>query len=274
LEKTRPRFHFLITYAWADYEEDDFYFLVQELQAGGVEVSYEKIALLPPYHLWDQIANRITDHSTNGWGYLVSPRSLMSDVCRGDLAEAARQALIVRGRSFPLIGMLYKVKAFDVPPALTPSLCVDLSSPAWVQEVKARLEGKPVEKSSVPQTRYVWRVYAGYLGQSSLTAVEIRPRAGEIAFWQVAVPATTKVTQWGCGPTGCGTISEPVNKTIQGRQAEINGVPVAWYGAGDQLSEEVSAYFVFEGDTPGFLCFGFASNQSGKPHAIEVFRLR
>ena len=136
------------------------------------------------------------------------------------------------------------------------------------------MEGKPVEKSSVPQTRYVWRVYAGYNGQSSLTAVEIRPRTGEIAFWQVAAPTTAQVILWGSGPTGCGTISEPIYKTIEGRLAEINGVPVVWYGAGDQISEKVSAYVVFEGDLPDFICFGFASNPSGKAHAIEVFRLR
>ena len=274
MDKTRPQLHFLITYAWADYEEDDFSSLGQELKAGGVVVRFEKIALLPPLHLWDQVAQRVTDHSTNGWGYLVTPHSLMSDVCRGELAEALRRTLAVRGRSFPLIGMLHKVRAHDVPPALIPSLCVDLSSLAWAREVKARLEGKPVEKSSVPQTRYVWRVYAGYHEQLALTAVEIRPRVGEIAFWQVAVPATTQVTLWGCGPAGCGGIREPVNRSIEGRQAAINGVPVTWYGAGDQLSEIVSAYIVFEGDLPDFMCFGFASEPSGKLHAIEVFRLR
>ena len=274
MEKTRPQLHFLITYAWADYEEDDFSSLGQELKAGGVVVGFEKIALIPQVHLWDQVAPRVTNQSMNGWGYLVTPHSLMSDVCRGELAEAVRQALSVRGYSFSLIGMLYKVRAFDVPPALIPALCVDLSSPAWVREVKARLEGKPVEKSSVPKTRYVWRVYSDYNGQPSLTAVEIRPRLGEIAYWQVAIPATSQVTLWGCGPAGCGSIREPINRSIEGRQAAINGVPVAWYGAGDQLSEKVSAYIVFEGDPPDFLCFGFASDPSGKPHAIEVFRLR
>ena len=49
-----------ITYAWADNDEGDFDYLVNQLEDAGVPAIYDKIALVPGQRLWEQIAARIT----------------------------------------------------------------------------------------------------------------------------------------------------------------------------------------------------------------------
>ena len=36
-----------ITYSWADNDEEDFYYLIQELEKAGISALYDKIAFIP-----------------------------------------------------------------------------------------------------------------------------------------------------------------------------------------------------------------------------------
>ena len=44
-----------ITYAWADNDEGDFDYLVEQLEEAGVCATYDKISLVPGQRLWEQI---------------------------------------------------------------------------------------------------------------------------------------------------------------------------------------------------------------------------
>ncbi len=49
-----------ITYTWADNDEGDFDYLVNQLEDAGVPAIYDKIALVPGQRLWEQIAAQIS----------------------------------------------------------------------------------------------------------------------------------------------------------------------------------------------------------------------
>jgi hypothetical protein len=170
--------------------------------------------------------------------------------------------------------LLRGVRIHDVPPALKVRLCVSLPSPNWKEEIKAGLEGRPPETSDVPQTQYVWQVYTGYGGVPTLTAVEVRPRFGEIMFWRFVVPGSASIAQWGYGPSGGGPISGMKTMSIDGGDGDIKGTQVTWFGSGDKLSPGISAYLVFNGELPDFAGFGLASTPRGQPEQLEIFRLK
>jgi hypothetical protein len=271
---TNPRVW--ITYAWKDNEEGDFSYLVQELSAVGVEAKYDRIAIIPGRDLWDQIANEIANGDIDGWAYLITPNSLASEPCREELAYALSRALNTRGRNFPLMGLLHGVRIQDVPPALKVRLCVSLANPNWKEEIKAGIEGRPPQVPSAPQTQYVWRIHQGFGGVAASTAIEVRPRFGEIMYWRFAVPTSASVTSWGHGPSGGGSISGSKSLVVKGGAgALMNGTPINWFGAGDRLSPGISAYVVCNEAVPEFIAFGLASEAHGPPQGqMEVKPLR
>lgn len=263
-----------ITYAWKDNEEGDFSYLVQELSAVGVEAKYDRIAIIPGRDLWDQIANEIANGDIDGWAYLITPNSLASEPCREELAYALSRALNTRGRNFPLIGLLQGVRIQDVPPALRVRLCVSLANPNWKEEIKAGIEGRPPQVPSVPQSKYVWRIHQGFRGLAASTAIEVRPRFGEIMYWRFAVPTSATVASWGHGPSGGGSISG-IKNFLDGGVADLKGTPINWFGAADKLSPGISAYVVFNEAVPEFIAFGLASEAFGPPQGqMEVKPLR
>jgi hypothetical protein len=263
-----------LTYAWADNVQGDFSYLVQELDAAGIVATYDKIAIIPGQKLWEQIASRITKDLINGWGYLITSQSLASEACREELAYALYRTLNSKGDNFPLIGLLHGVRIDDVPPALKVRLCVSLASPTWKEEIKAGLEGRPPIIPAAQQTQYAWQVHNGHKGVPAQTAIEVRPRFGEIMYWRFAVPSSASIMMWGHGPSGGGAISSNSSQVIDGATGEINGTPVKWFGSGDRLSPGISAYLIFNGTVPDFVGFGLATEPFGPPGQMEIFKFR
>ena len=245
---------------------------MQELRVVGVEATYDRIAIVPGQRLWDQIAARITTDPIDGWAYLITSNSLVSEPCREELAYALDRALTTKGGRFPLIGLLHGVRIAEVPPALKVRLCVSLANPNWKEEVKAGLDGRAPVVPDASQTQYVWQIHQCYRGVPTAIAVEVRPRFGEIMYWRFIVPTSASVTQWGHGPSGGGSISWTKLMCVEGGSGNINGTPVTWFGSGDKLSPGISAYVVFNGALPNFVGFSLASDPTGQPGQVEFFR--
>lgn len=263
-----------ITYAWADNAEGDFSFLVQELDTAGITARYDRIALVPGGRLWEQIAARITSDPLSGWAYLVTPRSLESEPCREELAYALDRALSTKGRNFPLIGLLHGgVRIEDVPPALRTRLCVSLASPNWKEEVRAALEGHAPNIQPKPQTRFVWTLHRRYGGRPNASAIEVRPRFGEVTYWRFLVPKTARILGWGWGPAGGGEIAGGKFYSIDGAEANLESEAVTYFGSADKLSPNVSAYVQLQEPLPRFVAFGLVKEQFGPPTDGETFWL-
>ena len=270
-ERNMPRIW--LTYAWVDDNEGDFAYLVQELRESGVDATYDKIALVPGRDPWEQIGNLLTAGDIDGWGYLLTQASLSSEACREELSYALNRALNTRGRQFPLVGLLHGVRVADVPRALRVRLCVSLADPDWRERVKAGLEARPPNLSPEPVTKYVWTTHKSYRSNPRLTAVEVRPRFGEVAYWRIIVPNLSVVTRWGYGPSGGGAISGIQHEVIEGGAGTLQGEDITWFGAGDRLTPGTSAYVVFEGQLPEFIGFGTARDPLGPPEKVEVVPL-
>lgn len=266
----KPRFW--ITYAWMDDETGDFSYLAEQLTSAGVETIYDKKALVRGQRLWDQIAKQITDGPLDGWGYLITPNSLGSEACREELAYALNRALNAKGRDFPIIGLIHDVQIEDLPPALKVRLCVNLRSPDWIEEVKSGLQQRPPQLQEQPQTQFVWRRHDNFGGQQGITAIEIRPRFGEIMYWRLVVPSSASVANWGYGPANGGALVGIQIGAVEGTMT-INSVPARFFGAADRLSSGTSAYIVFSGRLPSFVGFGLASQTFAPPQSIEVMQL-
>lgn len=261
-----------LTYAWVDDAEGDFTFLIQELKRSGVEATYDKVAIVPGRDLWEQIAAHITKGEVDGWGYVLTPQSIESEACHEELAYALNRAVATKGRDFPLIGLLHGVRVNDVPAALRARLCVSLASPDWKEQVRAGLEGRPPKVPMERQTEYVWTVHEEYQGVSGSTAVEVRPRFGEVMYWGFVIPAGCAVARWGHGPSAGGSISGNQTQAVHDGRMDRKGEEAVWFGAADRLSPGTSAYVVFEGPLPDFIDFGEASMAYGEPGRLETFR--
>lgn len=247
-----------ITYAWADNDEGDFDHLVNRLEAGRVPATYDKIALVPGQRLWEQIADQITDGNLAGWAYLITPRSIRSEACCEELAYALDRALRARGERFPLIGLLHGVSIEDVPAALRVRLCVDLSSPTWVEEVRAGLERRAPRRPPSETGDVRVAVHNPYQGDPRLYAVEFRPRFGELRYWRIAYPATLAPTHRATGPAGGGGVGAMLTEFIEGT-VELEGKQMKFFGAGSAITPGTAAYVVFLDENPDFLAFAVAN---------------
>lgn len=262
-----------ITYAWSDAKSGDFPYLVEELKKAGVQAKYDRIALIPGRDLWEQIASQITQGSLDGWAYLMTKESLSSEPCKEELAYALNRAISTKGRDFPLIGLLHGVRIEDVPPALKVRLCVSLASPNWKGEVRAGLLNKPPAQRLEESTRFVWSFHNQFRGNAQRLAIEVRPRFGEVTYWRFAVPAATKVIQFGHGPAGTGALSPMQTMVIEGGTGDINGQPFKWFGAGDKITQGTSAYAIIEGPIPSLVGFSDAADAYGPPLNCEIRQL-
>jgi len=263
-----------ITYSWADNDEGDFDYLIQELEKAGISAIYDKIALVPGRRLWSQIAKRIAEEPLSCWAYLITPQSLSSAPCQEELGYALQRALETRGEEFPLIGLLHQVSIRDVPLALRIRLCINLANPDWVEEVRAATLGRPPRISPQEQSPLVVKIHKNYVGNPNATAVEFRPRFGELTYWRIAFPADgPRPSSWGSGPANGGGISSMKISSIEGKGLELSGIRMDFVGAGNMLSASTSAYVVFESQLPDKLFFGISREPSGTEMGGNVFSI-
>ncbi|MBI3220210.1 MAG: toll/interleukin-1 receptor domain-containing protein [Bacteroidetes bacterium] len=263
-----------ITYAWTDNQEGNFDYLVGQLGAQGIQTRYDRIQLVPGQRLWEQIGARISDNTLRAWAYLITPNSLQSQPCREELEYAVNRAIQTKNNVFPLIGLVTAGVSFnDVPISLRVRLCVSLSSPNWIEEIRAGLELRPPRLIDTPQTMYIYRVTQEFNGTNITTVIEIRPRFNEVHFWRVALPTNCTILNFGVGPANSRQTTGILQMVTQGGTGELNGHQVQVVGAGTVLTPGTSA-FVFINGTPDFVAFGTANEAFGMPTQMEIQNLR
>jgi hypothetical protein len=256
-----------ITYAWADNTDGDFDYLVGALRDAGLTARYDRVALVPGRHLWDQIAYQITESQLSGWAFLVTRSSLASPACREELAYAVHRALATKGDQFPLIGLISGVSIAELPAPLVVRLCVDLRNPQWIEQVRAAVENRAPSGAVSSGPNIKGRPHNAFLGNPNLRAAEFLPRFGEIRHWRIAFPSGgPKPLRKGIGPAnGVGDLVGLLHGYVEGT-VDIDRLPMTFFGAADALSPGTSAYVVFEQALPAALAFGVATDASGIPN--------
>ena len=182
---------------------------------------------------------------------------------------ALEQALKSKNRDFPLIGLLHGVHVSEIPAPLRVRLCVDLADASWREAILAAIENRAPRLQIGETSTYLWATHRPYLSMPDTTAIEIRPRFGEVHYWRAAVPFGTKLVAWGSGPAGGSALSAMQTMVVEGGDGQVNGRRFAWFGAGDRLTPSTSAYLVFPGDPPDLVGFGKANESAGPPDPME-----
>jgi hypothetical protein len=120
-------------------------------------------------------------------------------------------------------------------------------------------------------SEFQWTIHNSYLGDSSQTAIEVCPRSEVVRCWRFAVPSSVRPVRWGHGNSGGGEIS-PVKFSVTRGAGRLKNVDITWFGSEDTLSPSESAYLVFHGTLPDFVCFGRARNSASPPGKMEMLR--
>jgi hypothetical protein len=103
-----------------------------------------------------------------------------------------------------------------------------------------------------------------------MTAVEVCSRDESVPYWRFAIPKSTQPVRWGQGPSGGREISHIRFSEAMG-SGRYRNRDVVWFGAANIISNTESAYAVFSGPLPEFVCFGAAQSPFGPPKQMEIY---
>jgi hypothetical protein len=263
-----PTLYICFTPASPSNREADFSFVADQLKSIHVDARFESIQLQPGESLWDRISPWVTSCGIAGWSYILTAEVLANRIRREELISAIENVIQERGARFPLLGMLYHgIAARNLPLALRLRPCIHLADQNWKEQVQAVL----ARQAAADTSEFSWAIHKDYSGVAAKTAIEVRPRSEVINCWRFAVPKTARPVRWGCGAPRGGEISPVLFSTVRGA-GRLENTEISWFGCEDSLSQTVSAYVVFDGQLPDFVCFGRARSPVSAPGKMEIFR--
>lgn len=264
----------LISYPWIAAEERDFRHLVTQLKDSNIEAIYDSFQVTPETCLWQQVVKRQKNIGFDGWLYVLTYQCLTRKKYTDELSAAIDQMRLHLGNDIPIVGLLYGISTQHVPPPLRMLPCISMGDPNWALLLSGILKNGLAKKRNKArkQKRFAWSVHDSYGGDPLKTAIEVRAAVAEgIQYWRFAVPKPYQAVQWGPGSPGGGEISKAKFSESRGT-GRYECHDVIWFGAANSISDAESAYVVFTGLLPEFICFGAAQSPFGPPGPMEVFR--
>jgi|WetSurMetagenome_2_1015567.scaffolds.fasta_scaffold154091_2 hypothetical protein len=263
-----------INYPYISSEERDYSYLIPQLKKENIEADYNSFQLISDEHLWERIVPRLVSIGFDGWLYILTHQCLTRRSFADELTATIDKITMRLGPEFPMIGLMHGIGMQNVPAALRFRRCLSLGDPEWRRQLSEVLshcispgKGRTMQK----ETRYSWKIHSCYGNDPSMTAVEVRSMTERIQYWRFAVPKSTQTARWGQGPSGGSDIS-----CIRFAEAKGTGIfehrDIMWFGAANTVSPTESAYAVFLGPLPDFICFGPAKSPFGPPDKMEVLR--
>jgi hypothetical protein len=239
-----------------------------------IDAVYESFPLMSDVRLWERITPRLISIGFDGWLYILTHQCFTRKTFTNELSTAIDHILMRLGPEFPMIGLMHGISTQNVPAALRVRTCLSLGDPLWKQQLAQVLKHRAVDgKDRVPgnKTRFMWKIHNGYGGDPSMTAVEVRSMDERIQYWRFAIPKSAQAARWGQGPAGGGEISRIKFAEARG-SGKYESRDIAWFGAANTISDTESAYVVFLGPLPDFVCFGPAQSPFGPPGSMEIMR--
>jgi len=234
-----------ITYAWDNNKEGDFDYIAQQLRSAGLDVRFDRVQFTAGKRLWEQIGETIASSDIDGWAYLITPQSLLSEKCKEEYYLALGRALDTKGADFPLITLMYNARFEDLPPSLRMRLGVSLSDPHWIERVVASVERRDpaLPKEEFQPIKLAWRPGV----QPAQRALEITPRITTLGHWRVAVPLSHKasVVYFTEALSGALPSMSMLTMSVSGDFGDYYVV-----GAQGPIGNGVSAYILFKPSEP------------------------
>jgi hypothetical protein len=262
-----------ISYPWVNNEEEDFAYLTKHLALENFEAVYDSVEIVPDSLLWQRIVQRLQSIGFDGWLYVLTHQCISRREYTAELTKAIDQALLHMGPRYPMAGLMYGIATQHVPPVLRALPCISLGDPNWNVHVREVFHKNCTDRIKTPSrkdSRFVWKIHIGYGGNPSMTAIEVHTRGEIIQDWRFAIPKSYQPIRWGQGSVGGGAMSKV-------RFGEVSGVgqyennEIFWFGAANSVSISESAYVIFSGKVPDFICFGPAQSSCGLPGRMEIF---
>ena len=266
--------HLWINYPYINSEERDFSYLISQLKKANIEAAYDSFQLMPDVRLWERIVPRLVSIGFDGWLYILTHQCFTRRTYTDELTAAIDKITLRLGPEFPMIGLMHGIATQNVPPALRVRPCISLGDSEWKQQLSETLRNRVLpgkDRTMRKETRFSWKIHSCYGGDPSMTAVEVRSMAERIQYWRFAVPKSTQTARWGQGPAGGCDISRVRFAEAKG-SGRFEHRDILWFGAANTVSDTESAYAVFLGPLPDFICFGPAKSPFGPPDSMEVMR--
>ncbi len=267
-----PKRKLFLTYARLDDAEGDFSWLVQRIERAGLDVLFDDRVVVPGRRLWPQIEAAIVDEGTDAWGWLLTPNSVSREACREELEYARLRTLNARGEGFPLIGLVDRVPAEQLPLAIRSRLYVDLKAPQWVDRVVAGVEGRIPCLPQQHLENYHWTVHRNYEDDPEAIAVEVRPRFGSIPYFAILAPMPGPELV-GTGAAGGGSVSGVAPDSNEWEDVEIFGEKAKIDAMRGPVDPAMSAYAIFRGRIPSWVAFGPCQGPRVLPPRVERLAL-
>lgn len=260
-----------ISYPWMSREERDFAYLVAQLKEARIEATYDSLQLLPDIRLQERALQRLRSVGVSGWLYILTHQCFTRKACTEELTAAIHQVQESLGPDFPMAGLLYGIAVQHVPALLRSRPCIALADPHWKQQLADVFKlHEPLARKGQEDMRFVWKIHPCFCGDPSMTAVEVHAREESIEYWRFAIPKAARTVAWGQGPSGGRGISHVRLGEASGT-GRYGSQDVAWFGAANSISKTESAYAVFSGPLPEFICFGPAKGPYGPPAQMEIY---
>lgn len=262
-----------ISYPWADREERDFEYLTKQLESKNFETAYNSIKIMQDTRLSQRIVQRLQSIGSDGWLYILTHQCVMRREYTEELTSAIDQTLLHMGPRFPILGLMYGIASNHVPARLRILPCISLGDPGWnsqVREIFNKSKSSARLSKTRKESRFIWKQHPCYGGNPSITAIEVHSRGETVGDWRFAIPKSCHPIRWGQGSSGGGALSKVRFGEVTGTGRYENN-DVYWFGASNTVSITESAYVLFEGTLPDFVCFGSAVNSRGVPGKMEIY---
>lgn len=262
-----------ISYPWVNSEERDFGYLAKQLEKKNFDTVYNSIGIDRDERLSQRIVQRLQSIGFDGWLYVLTHRCISRREFTEEITSAIDQTIMHRGPRFPIAGLMYGISSSHVPARLRLMPCISLGDPEWnnrVREIFNKSKVADFKSPACKESRFIWKVHPCYGGNSSITAIEVRSRGETIEDWRFAVPRWSIPIRWGQGNSGGGELSKVRFGEVTGTGRYENN-EVFWFGAANTVSITESAYVLYEGELPDFICFGSASKSKKMPGKMEIF---
>jgi hypothetical protein len=261
-----------ISYPWVNNEERDFNYLVPQLKESGIEATYDSIKLQPDARLGQRIVQRLLSIGFDGWLYILTHQCFTRRNYTDVLTQAIDQTLFRMGPKFPMAGLMHGIAPQHVPAVLRVLPCISLGDSDWRNRLSGVLNGYGAQGKNMRETRFIWKIHPSFDGDPAMTAIEVRSRGESIQYWRFAIPKASKVVKWGQGRAGGTEISRITFAEAKGN-GRYENQDVSWFGAANAISNTESAFAVFNGPIPDFICFGPSQTPFGSPDKMEIYSM-
>lgn len=262
-----------ISYPWIHREERDFTYLNARLKLENFETVYDPVRIVPDEPLSGHIVQRLQSIDFDGWLYILTHQCVARREYTDELTAAIDQTKLHMGPQFPVVGLMYGIASDNIPPALRVLPCISLGDSNWhtrVREAYNKHSRVGFQHPKKSQTRFIWNIHPRFKGDASLTLLEVRTKGEIIQEWRFAVPKYCRLLRWGQGISKVGEMSKVRFGEVYG-SGQYERSEVLWFGASNTVTSSESAYLLFSGRLPDFVCFGPAQNGSTMPGKMEIF---